>query len=474
MTSATPVRVRFAPSPTGHLHIGSLRAAIFNWLFARASGGTYLLRIEDTDVLRSKQEYVDSILTTLTWSNLMPDESVVFQMSRLDEHKKAVDQLLAAGHAYRCFCPPVDAEERISQLDAGVASKYPGTCRDLVPTAEDLKRPHAIRFKLNKEGEKFQFTDIIRGELAFDYDQFDDFVIVRQDGVPTYNFVVVVDDIFMRISHVIRGEDHIYNTPKQIFLYNAFGAPLPQFAHLPLILSPAGGRLSKRDGAVAAADYKAQGFLPDALINYLVRLGWSAGDQELFTRDEMVKLFALEDIGKSGAVFDIKKLEWVNGNYVRQSSVADILKGFGDLEHDYLAQLKAAWTETQLAALIELYKERTVRLRETALDLIALSHDPQVLDLALIEKVRTPQTVEILAAFAEKLADTTLTDEPAIAAAGKAVLEQFNAKLPALGVPLRLALTGTTSSPGIFHLIALLPREMVLRRITKLVAALRS
>ena len=272
--SSQLVRVRFAPSPTGHLHIGGLRAALFNWLFARHNGGKFLLRIEDTDLVRSTQEYTDSILSSFKWAGITPDEPIVIQSQRIAEHKKVIERLLEQGAMYRCFCSQDELETRLTKIQGseGLVTKYDGKCRN---ADQNLQKPFVVRFKLPANQSEIVFEDLIRGRVAFDINQFDDFIVARSDGSPMYNFVVVVDDAFMNITHVIRGEDHISNTPKQIMLYQACGYPLPQFAHLPMILGPSGERLSKRDGATSVLEYKQQGYLPDALLNYLARLGWS-------------------------------------------------------------------------------------------------------------------------------------------------------------------------------------------------------
>ena len=276
------IRVRFAPSPTGHLHVGSVRVAMFNWLFARHNGGKYLMRVEDTDVARSTKEFLDSQLSSLKWLDLLPDEQIVYQMSRIEEHKKVVENLLQKKLAYPCFCKQVDLQtKRDVAMQLGKKSGYDRTCRNKEYTQEDLKKPHAIRFAIPDDVKFIEFKDLIRGKVRVETEQLDDFVIMRsacpeeqhaasRRGVPTYNFVVVIDDIFQKVSHVIRGEDHISNTPKQILIYNALNATPPVFAHLPLILGPAGNRLSKRDAAVSVQDYRQQGFLNDALFNYLV------------------------------------------------------------------------------------------------------------------------------------------------------------------------------------------------------------
>jgi glutamyl-tRNA synthetase len=475
-TSSSKVRVRFAPSPTGHLHVGSVRATIFNWLFARHHGGKYLVRIEDTDVLRSKPEYVASILSSLEWLGLMPDETLVYQMARQSDHIKAANALLEQGRAYRCFCAPRDAEEQIKNLEEGIASKYDGTCRDKVFTAEELEKPHAIRFKLPESDAAILFCDLIRGDISFEKDQFDDFVIVRKDGVPTYNFCVVVDDIFMRISHIIRGEDHISNTPKQILLYNALDATPPQFAHLPLILGPSGARLSKRDGSVSVTEYKEQGFLPQALINYLVRLGWSHGDQELFSREELVKFFSLDQVGKKGSVFDIKKLEWVNGQYLRALTSEQLLQEIIALDVAVAAQLQVAWPEKVLLRLLELYKERSVRLTQLAQDVLQLKQAPSLENLEVLALCKNEQTITILTSFIQKLAVLEQNDlevpPDVLQAFAKEFCTELGIKMVMLAPPLRIALTGATTSPGVFELISLISIKESILRIEKIIKAL--
>lgn len=470
-TPASKIRVRFAPSPTGHLHIGSLRSALFNWLFARHVGGTYLLRIEDTDVLRSTDEYLQSILSSFEWTKILPDEPVVFQMKRLAEHQKVARALLEQGKAYPCFCPPVDADERMKSLDEGFGSQYPGTCRNKPFSAEDLKKPHALRFKL-QEMDSIGFDDMIRGPISFNTDQFDDFVIIRQDGVPTYNFVVVIDDIFMEISHIIRGEEHIPNTPKQLFLYHALGATPPIFAHLPMILGPTGAKLSKRDGAVSVKEYKEQGFLAQALINYIVRLGWSHGDQELFTQEELIKSFTVEAIGKKGAIFDIKKLEWVNGVYLRTLPVDELIEYARDLGHGLYDAMNQLWSKEQLRQLFELYRPRAVRLKEIVTDIIALASAPATLDLTLIEKWKTAQTAAALEDFINRLGGIDAPTVENITQIGKEVCEKFEIKLPQLAQPIRLALTGGVNSPGVFDIVFSLSIELAAERLKVLQKAL--
>jgi glutamyl-tRNA synthetase len=460
------IRVRFAPSPTGHLHMGGVRVAIFNWLFAKHNGGKYLLRIEDTDVLRSKKEYEESIIDSLKWLDLLPDEPIVYQMSRLDEHKKIIKNLLDKKMAYPCFCDPAKLEQKREELFAlGITPKYAGTCKDKSYTQEDLQKPHAIRFKVPDDIQFVEFEDAIRGKIRVEKDQLDDFVILRQDGVPIYNFVVVVDDIFMKITHVVRGEDHISNTPKQILLYRALGAQHPVFAHLPMILGPSGQRLSKRDAAVDVQEYKKQGFLADAFFNYLVRLGWAHGDQEIFTKEEMIKFFSLEHVGKKGAVFDIKKLEWLNGVYIRNSTFEKLFNAVEDLSNNYQKELQELWTTEQLKELFAQYAQRATKLLDMVLNVISLAKAPIVLDLKLIEKWLHNNSAELISSFVKEVQSSEKLSHEQLAECAKNICEKFGLKLVDLAQPLRLALTGKIVSPGVFELIKILGKDESVKRI---------
>lgn len=465
-----PVRVRFAPSPTGHLHIGGVRTAMFNWLFARSNGGTYLLRVEDTDVQRSTKEYLASQLHSLTWTELLSDEQIVYQMERVNEHRAAADRLLEQGKAYPCFCQPRDADLVIEELEQGVGRKYEGTCRNRPFTQEDLQQPHAIRFRVPDDVTEVTFNDAIRGPITVQADQLDDFVIIRRDGTPIYNFCVVVDDIFMKITHVIRGEDHITNTVKQLLFYKALGSQEPQFAHLPLILGPSGNKLSKRDASVSVEEYKAQGFMADALINYLVRLGWAHKDQEIFTRTEMVNLFKLSDVGKKGAIFDSKKLLWLNGVYIRQSSSEQLMNAVQQMNQEIADMLAALWSNQQLTALLDQYKQRATTLVELSDGIIAFAQDPNDLDLTLITQWQTDVTKQMLQNFIDEMGRLKQIQHDSLLQAAKAVCESFTQKLVTLAQPLRLALTGSIQSPGVFELIAILGKDRSIERIKKLIA----
>ncbi len=470
--NAQTVRVRFAPSPTGHLHIGGLRSALFNWLFARHHGGTYLLRVEDTDLVRSTKEFLASQLASMAWAGIQSDEPIVYQMSREVEHRAAALGLMRIGKAYPCFCSPRDADEVVSSLEAGFGQKYDRTCRDKTYTEEDLKKPHCVRFRLPDNLPHVSFHDIIRGDITTRGEYFDDFVIIRRDGSPIYNFCVVIDDIFMRITHIIRGEDHIPNTPKQVLLYDALGVTPPKFAHLPLILGKDGSKLSKRDAAVSVEEYRAQGFMPEALINYLVRLGWAHGDQEIFTVPELVEFFSLDDVGKKGSIFDAKKLEWLNGIYLRQSSSEQVLQAIAAMNQSLADELVAVWGNEKLLALIKLYKERAVTLVEVAHQILGLAKAPSSLDVALIAKWRNERTASLVGAFSAKLNEEENLSHEHLLQVANSVCDVQGEKLVHLAQSLRLALTGTIQSPGVFDLLGILGKKESGERLNRLLGLL--
>lgn len=451
------VRVRFAPSPTGHLHIGGLRTALFNWLFARHYSGKFLLRIEDTDLERSQQEYTDSILESFDWCSMHSDEPIVIQSTRIAEHKKVAHEMLASGTAYRCFCTPEELLKRLgASAGEGGYTRYDNFCRDKHIT--DNNKPYVIRFKLPDNRESVTFNDLIHGPITFGFDTLDDFIIVRSDGTPMYNFVVVVDDAFMRITHVIRGEEHLVNTPRQILLYQACGYDLPEFAHLPLILGPDGSKLSKRDAATSVIDYKKNGFLPDALCNYLVRLGWSHGDQEIFMREELIQFFTLDHVGKKGAIFDIKKLEWLNGVYIRALDAPKLLELLLDLDFP-------KWSQEQLLALINVYKERVKTLVELKQELINLYTLPE--KITIPDGIITPQTKNYIESLLHELEQLSEFSRADIEACIKKVCAEHAIKLPLLAQPVRLALTGTLSSPSVYDLIVVLGKQETISRLER-------
>lgn len=451
--SSKPVRVRFAPSPTGNLHIGGLRSALFNWLFARHHDGAFLLRIEDTDYERSKPEYTASILDSMAWVGLEPDEPILIQSSRIDEHRARAEWLVEHGHAYRCVCAPEEVARRVAQTSGDLENiKYDGHCSD---AGHSVQTKHVIRLRLPDNGLPFAFDDLVRGMVTIPRDQLDDFIIIRSDGSPMYNFVVVVDDAFMGITHIIRGEEHIINTPKQIALYQAFGYAVPQFAHIPLVLGPSGQKLSKREAATAVPDYRDAGYLPDALVNYLVRLGWSHGDQEIFTREELIKFFTLEAISKSGAIFDQEKLNWVNTVYIRQLSADDLytaITPYGEFDQE------------KTLPIIALYKERVATLKALADAVRVVLQGPaeyaQVDFDAMVTSGTEPldQLIKRLESLDHWAADTIQTAVKELAAAQ-------NIKIAVFAHAIRLALTGVSSGPGAFALLAAVDKQEAVRRL---------
>lgn len=467
------VRVRFAPSPTGHLHIGGLRAAIFNWLFARHNKGVFLLRIEDTDQERSKPEYTQALLQGLSWAGITPDEPVVIQSSRFDQHRGVVEQLLKEGKVYRCYCKAEDISERAVNEDQDhLFAKYDGTCRKRKAPIAGM--PYAIRFKVPENCGLITFNDLIRGSISIDASQLDDFIIVRSDGTPMYNFVVVVDDAFMKISHVIRGEEHISNTPKQILLYQACNYTLPQFAHLPLILGADGSKLSKRDAATAVIDYKKMGYLPDALFNYLVRLGWAHGDQEVFSKDEMINYFSLDAVSKKGAIFDQVKLDWLNSVYLKDMPENQLL---AIIESDVKPTFKkeaAPLTTEQLLALITLYKSRCKTLSEMAVAIIGVAKQSQEYDVHDIDTWITPQTPGLLAHVIEECKTLKSFDAHQLANTLKEWCKLQKIKITLIAQPLRIALIGSSNGPGVFDLIAILGKQETIKRIEKFISYMQA
>jgi len=457
------VRVRFAPSPTGYLHIGNFRTALFNWLFAHHHNGTFLIRIEDTDKERSRKEYVDAILQALEWTDIQSSEKIVYQSENIGLHKKMIEKLLQDGKAYKCYCP---AKEAVSSDDY---FKYDGRCRTN-SSQHPYKDSYVVRIKLPLDQKIIAFYDLIRGPVSFPMSEFDDFIIARSDGSPVYNFVVVVDDHAMNISHVLRGEDHISNTPKQIILYNALGFDVPQFGHFPLILGASGGKLSKRDAATSVLDYKKGGYLANAFCNYLVRLGWAHGDQEIFSRKELIDLFTLDGIGISAAVFDIQKLNWFNGVYIRKTPSEELLNLIiRDVDSDFLQQV-SDWNTEQIIELIDLYKERVETLCELIDELGILYNQPDLesVDSELMHKWITADSASYVAELAKELESITF-DTQTIKKTIKDFCKEKNIKLPLIAQPIRLALLGKTNSPGIFEIMAVMKKNVVLKRIENLI-----
>ncbi len=460
------VRTRFAPSPTGHLHVGGARTALFNYLHARRHGGTFVLRIEDTDRERSTEEYLLAIIDGLTWLGLTWDEGPHRQSERTAIYERYIEQLLRSGRAYRCICSAAEVQAmREAALAAGRKPAYDGTCRDrrIGPAPE---RPFAVRFRAPREGETV-VDDLIKGRVVFQNQELDDLVVARSDGTPTYNLCVVVDDVEMGITHVIRGDDHLANTPRQVLIYEALGCPIPGFAHVPLILGTDRARLSKRHGAMSVTAYRDAGYLPAAMVNYLARLGWSHGDQEVFSLAELVQCFTVEDVGKAAGIFNPEKLQWLNAQYIKSSSAADLaratlpfLAAAGHAVDDPSPE-SLSW----LVRVIALLQPRARTLVELAEQASCFLVDEVAIDPDAAAKFLTPAIRPALEDLGTRLAGLADWTERRVQETFESVLADHKLALGKLAQPARVALTGKTASPGIFEVIALMSRERAVRRI---------
>lgn len=461
------VRVRFAPSPTGNLHVGGLRTALFNWLFAKHNKGTFLIRVEDTDKERSKIEHMHAQLEALEWVGITSDEKPLLQSERAEIYQKILVQLLEEKKIYRCTCKPDEIEERVRA--AGITGDhygYDGFCRDRDRQGH-RDRPAVLRFALPKDFTEITINDLIRGKVVFKKEQLDDFIIVRSDGSPTYNFVVVVDDNASHITHIIRGEDHLSNTPKQMLLYQACGYELPLFAHIPMILGPEGNRLSKRDGAINVLAYREAGYLPDALLNYMVRLGWSHGDQEIFTPQQLVELFSLKAIGKKAAIFDYAKLEWVNSVYMQEASGTSLLNTITEYVDPEWRNKVQQWTDAQIAQAIEIYKERVKTVGHLVQVLVELYNGPSEYAKEDIGKWMTTAACGLLDRLIVVLEEQNFEKEN-LKEIIKAFCKEHEIKLVIIAQPIRIALTGGTMSPGVFDLLVLLGKQESITRLKAL------
>ena len=464
------VRTRFAPSPTGYLHVGGARTALFSYLFARKHGGQFVLRIEDTDLERSNAESVNAILEGMTWLGLDYDEGPFYQTQRFDRYDAVIGELLARGLAYRCDCPKERLETlREEQMAAKVKPRYDGHCRG---RQVDPDRPHVIRFR-NPDGGDVQVDDLIRGRMVFSNAELDDLVIRRSDGSPTYNLTVVVDDADMGITHVIRGDDHINNTPRQVNILRALGHKPPQYAHVPMILGDDGARLSKRHGAVSVVSYRDAGYLPEALLNYLVRLGWSHGDQEVFSLEEMIRLFDIESVNKSASSFNTDKLDWLNQHYIANGDPERIAR----LLSPHLGRLGI--DPSQGPDPVAVVKAQAARAK-TLVELAEISafcfqdfadYDPASAKKHLRPAAREPLT-RLKAAF-ELMALEDWTPE-ALHRAVERVAEDLGEKMGKVAQPLRVAIVGRAASPGIDVTLELVGKEATLRRIDRALAYLDS
>ena len=458
------VRVRFAPSPTGLLHIGGVRTALFNWLFARQQKGVFILRIEDTDQSRSTDESIQAIIEGMKWVGLDWDEGPFRQTERMELYRSHAMKLLERGQAYWCVCKAEELDARRKEAEAkGLSQKYDSRCRDrgLTNPAGDA----ALRFKAPQEGETV-VDDLIKGKIVFDNAVQDDLIILRSNGYPTYNFSVVVDDAMMKISHVVRGDDHLTNTPRQVPIFQALGFPVPQFGHLPMILGSDKARLSKRHGATSIMAYKDMGYLPDAMVNYLVRLGWSHGDQELFTRQELIEKFSWKNVQTSAAVFNPEKLLWLNAEYIKTSPPSQVAQALVPLlEGGGLKGEVAAVSTDWLAQLVVLVKERAKTLVDMVDWVRPYFGQTVTFDDEAAKKFLTPAIAPVLSKLLARFEAFQTFSKGEWEESFQQLVEEEGMKMGQLAQPVRVALTGRTASPGLFEVMDVLGRERTLLRL---------
>jgi glutamyl-tRNA synthetase len=456
------VVTRFAPSPTGYLHVGGARTALYSWLYAQRMGGEFVLRIEDTDIERSTQEAIDAILEGMEWLGLSWDKGPYYQTERFDRYKELVDVLLEQGKAYKCFCSKERLDElRDGQETRGEKRRYDGCCRDLSADQVDDSKPHVIRFKNPLEG-SVVFDDNIRGPIEVANAELDDLIIARTDGVPTYNLCVVIDDWDMNVTHVVRGEDHINNTPRQINILRALGAPIPEYAHVSMILGDDGKKLSKRHGAVSVMQYRDDGYLPEAVLNYLVRLGWSHGDQEVFSLEEMKTLFSLEEVSKSASAFNTEKLNWLNQHYIKSLDTEYV----GSYLQWHMSEQNIDTSNgPSLIELINIQGERVKTLKELAQISRYFYEDFTAFDEKAAKKHLRPVAKVALERVKAKLMALPEWYGEAIGEAIQATADELEVGMGKVGMPLRVAATGSGNSPSLDVTLELLERDVVTARI---------
>jgi glutamyl-tRNA synthetase len=456
------VRTRFAPSPTGFLHIGGLRTALFCWLYARRHSGHCVLRIEDTDLERSTPEAIQQILDGMEWAGLDPDEGPFFQTKRFGRYKEVIDELLASGKAYHCYCSKEELEQmRAQQVARGEKPRYDGRWRERTDSLPGVAP--VVRFKNPLTGEVV-VDDVVHGPVVFQNSELDDLIIARSDGTPTYNFCVVVDDMDMQITHVIRGDDHLNNTPRQLNMLLALGQRPPVYAHLPMILGPDGAKLSKRHGAVSVLQYRDEGFLPEAVLNYLVRLGWSHGDQEIFSIEEMIRLFDIADVNKSASAFNVEKLTWLNQQHMMRapaSRIVPVLRWHLDREGIQAAD------EAQLEQIVLAQRERAKTVREMAANSVFFFRAPTAYDEKAVRKHVTADVLVLLGEASTELGQLADWSAPAIHALISGFAAAKGVSLGKLAQPIRLAVCGGTVSPPIDATLAILGKTEALARLAK-------
>ena len=464
------VKTRFAPSPTGFLHVGGARTALYSWLFARHHQGEFVLRIEDTDLERSTQEAIDAIIEGMNWLGLTWDEGPYYQTKRFDRYNAVIDEMLADGRAYKCYCSRERLDAlREEQMAKGEKPRYDGRCRDSHEVHGD-DEPYVIRFRNPQEG-VVAFDDHVRGRIEFANSELDDLIIRRTDGAPTYNFCVVIDDWDMEITHVVRGEDHVNNTPRQINIYKALGAPVPEFAHVSMILGDDGAKLSKRHGAVSVMQYRDDGYLPEALLNYLVRLGWGHGDQEIFSMAEMISLFSLDAIGKSASAFNTDKLKWLNNHYIRTMDPVYVAKHLEWHMQDQKIDYSSGPT---LSEVVTLLAERCQTLVELAAQSRYFYEEYEAIDEAAAKKHLKAAAREPLSLIRDKLAALGEWAVEPLHHTIQATADELGLGMGKVGMPLRVAVTGLGQSPSIDAVMHLVGRERVLARLDKVIAQLAS
>jgi len=469
MTSSTTsaVRTRFAPSPTGFLHLGGARTALFSWAFARHHQGSFVLRIEDTDLERSTPEAVQAILDGMQWLGLDHDDGPHYQMQRMDRYHEVLQQLLQQGDAYYCYSSPEDVEAMRERARAlGLKPRYDGTWRPepgkTLPPVPEGRKP-VVRFRNPQDGAT-AWNDMVKGPISISNNELDDLIIARPDGTPTYNFCVVVDDWDMGITHVIRGDDHVNNTPRQINILKALGATLPVYGHVPMILGPDGDKLSKRHGAVSIMEYDADGYLPDAMVNYLARLGWSHGDDEIFSREQLVEWFDGSHLSRSAAQWDPKKLNWVNAQYIKSSDDADLAQRVAPR----IAKRGGDPDAVDLQQVMGLLKPRAETLNELADGAMLFCGSWTPAPQALQDEILTPEARALLTDFLDEVQKLDDWTTEGIAGVIKGTLERHGVKMPKLGIPLRVAVTGQRQTPAIDAVLAILGRDRVIERLQAL------
>ena len=453
------IRTRFAPSPTGYLHIGGLRTALFSWLWAKKNGGEFLLRIEDTDLARNSEDAVTAILKAFDWVGMSYDGEAIFQSKRFDLYKKYIEQLLKEGKAYKCYMSKDELSKlREEQMAKGERTRYDGRYRDFTGTPPKGVEP-VIRIKAPQEG-RISFTDGVKGEFSVDASEVDDFVIARADGTPTYNFVVAIDDALMGLTDVIRGDDHLYNTPKQIVVYNALGFKIPNFYHVAMINNEQGKKLSKRDGATDVMEYKTLGYLPEALLNFLVRLGWSHGDQEIFSVEEMIELFDPKDINKSSSNYNLDKLLWLNAYYIKNkphNELAELLVDFGvDIRDSDKRDL-----------ILNATKERGKTLVELSEQINLILNAPTEYNPKNAKKAFKGDAVEILGEFLEMLKESNASTKEEYHAVIEAIVAKREIGFGKIGMPLRVSLLGSMTGSGLDEIMAILGTDEIIKRVEK-------